>query len=356
VTAGVAIGVRSIAVGLGTPMWGRLSDRLGARPVLMGTALAQAVATAGLAMGIIADVSPVLWVVLAGATGIALPPVSAVMRAAWSRGLTEDLRATAYALEAIVADIVFIGGPLLVAVLALTVGPLTALVVVAAASVVGSVAITAHPMLRDAPVKREEEHDWLGPLRDRTVARLLGVGFLAIGSITAIEIAIIAFADDHGDRNAAGVLIAVMSVGGLIGGLYWGSRRQPGTVAQQLSVLLAMMAVMYATLALAPGAIALGALLIATGLLLNPMMASQFRAMDEVAPERFVTESFAWLSAAGQAGAAAAGAAAGALVQHSPSRGFLLAAVMIALGAALMTAVRAPRPEATGKPEVAGIG
>jgi hypothetical protein len=77
------------------------------------------------------------------------------------------------------------------------------------------------------------------------------------------------------------------------------------------------------------------------GLALAPMMTAQYTAMEEVAPEDSMTESFAWLNALGQGGGALAAAAAGGLASGGhPGGGFLVAAGMALVAALLTLAIR----------------
>ena len=107
---------------------GRLVDTLGQRRVLPVAVL---VCTAGLLLTMTAVQSDwPLVLVYAGAVlaGMSMPPIGACVRARWSYVLaTKSEVQTAYALEAVVDEAVFIVGPILVTVLATALHPLAGL-------------------------------------------------------------------------------------------------------------------------------------------------------------------------------------------------------------------------------------
>ena len=86
-----------------------------------------------------------------------MPPVGASLRALWPRLFADaELRAAAYALEASLQEIIFIVGPLLVAVLAAAVSPVLALAVAAAAGGIGTTLIAlAEPVRAWRPEERQ---------------------------------------------------------------------------------------------------------------------------------------------------------------------------------------------------------
>ena len=113
---------------------------------------------------------------------------------------------------------IFIGGPLLVAVLAVD-RPVAAIVGAGLLSAVGTTVFARIPPVRAAGPAEERHSARLGALSAvgvRTLALLsLWLG-LAFGSA---EIAVPAFAESAGNRALAGVALAGFSAGSLVGGL-----------------------------------------------------------------------------------------------------------------------------------------
>lgn len=338
--AGLAAALYTVGTALANPVWSRGVDRLGPRPILILTGTTQTVlllVVAGLTIG--QQRSATLLVPLAAVCGALLPPLGAIMRTLWSRIFSgSQLKETAFAYESVVVDVVFIVGPSIVAALTVLADPGVALIAAAAASAVGSLPVSASPHAVPGPRRKHQQRHWLGPLRFAAVLGVLPIGFLLMGSIAVIEVSLVAFAEHRGSPGLAGVLIAVLSVGGVAGGLYWGARKQPGTNPGQLMVLLAALGLGWGLLASTDVPWLLGALLLVAGLVLNPAITAQFSTMDDVAPEESITESFGWLNALASAGSAAGAAVVGLLVTERSEPGFLLAAGMCGLGAVIAVA------------------
>ena len=133
---------------------------------------------------------------------------------------------SAFALDSVLIEIVFVVGPLITTVVVATIGPQYALMVSAGCVVAGTLlllsGLTGHP----GP---EPSHDGrraygLGALADPGLRTLvfasLPVGF-ALGSV---EVALPAFSDAEGSKALAGVLLAVWSGASGVAGLTWAPR------------------------------------------------------------------------------------------------------------------------------------
>lgn len=350
--AGAGTAAHAIAAGACAPFWGRAVDRVGPRRVVALTGVADAAVLAGLFLAAGRGGSAGLLVGLAAASGVARPPVGTVTRTVWSRTFGEEAREVAFTFEAGVSDIVFIAGPAIVAGLATVAAPRVALLVAGVTVLVGCLsAASARIPFPPPEVAAGPRRHWLGPLRHVRVLAVVPVGMLGLGSISMVEIATVAFSDSAGNRDASGILLAVLSAGGLAGGLYWAARRQPGTHAGQMSVLLLLLGAGWFVLSLAPGLVVLGVLLALAGLVLNPVTATQTAIVNDVAPRNSLPEAFGWLTAAEAAGEALGAPLSGVLVDRSPDYGFWLAAVAAGVAAVLAFALltgrkRAPRGSA----------
>src|SRR3954470_6679222 len=225
--AGATAGALALGSALGAPVAARLIDRLGPR-VLLALAV---IHSAGLGVVIALGVSGAPSALLVPVTflvGGALPPISSVLRAAYKKLLAHEPRLipSAFALEAVITEFIFVLGPLGTAALVWLVSAAAALLFSAVFCVVGAAWFLAE--LPREIVERRVERDpglsWAGALRSpglqTIVIAMVPVGF-AFG---AIEVTLPAFADDEGNRQLAGVLIAVWSVGSAVGGILYGAR------------------------------------------------------------------------------------------------------------------------------------
>src|ERR1700733_14017602 len=116
--AGVAVGADAFATASCAPLLGRLVDRIGRRRVIVPLAGTQAVVFLLLVAAADAHAGAGPLIALAALSGALLPPIAPVVRALL-RDLFDDaaLRETASSLDAVLQELIWITGPLVVAVL-----------------------------------------------------------------------------------------------------------------------------------------------------------------------------------------------------------------------------------------------
>ena len=341
--AGAAAGALALGAGLGAPVGARLVDRFGPR-ALAGLAAAHA---AGLMLLLElghARAVPAALVAVALLTGMALPPTSSVLRALYPRlaGGRPALVRSSFALDSVLTETIFIVGPLLTAALVAAVSPGAALVLSAAAVSTGVVAFLAALPPSEAPGEETlAPRSRLGALRapgiQTLVLSMLPMGF-AFG---VLEVAIPAFATDHGRPELAGLLIAFWALGSAAGGFVYGARSRQVPLAQvHLRVaLLLPLGLLPPALAGSPASMAL--LVIPAGVFIAPLLATRNELAGRVAPPGSMTEALTWPLTALVGGVSLGAAAAGGIVQASGWRtAILLAVVAAACGASISLARR----------------
>ncbi len=343
--AGLVIAIYSVASGLAAPLRGRAAGRKGVGRVITGSSVAQGALLLTLGFACFARTPLIVLMLLSVGAGAALPPLNPAMRALWNSVLRADppARAAASAFESIVVDLTFIVGPLIVSLVMLAGPAPVTLLVAGGLRVAGAILLAASPLLRSEMLGNprtasSRAHRVLGPLRLLRVALMMPVALLLFGGISAVEVTITALSQHSGHSAAAGLLIAMLSVGGVLGGVTWGAwSNRPGSTSRQLIVLLLLLAIGWAAGMAVRSLMVLSALLLLAGFVMSPAITAQFDALDEFTPEEEATEAFGWSNAMNAAGVGIGAAVAGALASHSRSAGFAIAAVMT--GAAAMCAV-----------------
>jgi MFS family permease len=348
--AGAAAGALALGSGLGAPVGARLIDRHGRRMLLTLAGLHAAGLLALVALGTLEAPAGVL-IPAALLTGLALPPTSSVMRELYPRLLRgqPELVQGAYALDAVVTETIFIAGPLITAALVAFVRPAAALVLSAAAVVVGVMAFLA--ALPEAERNRAPTaaggSSRLGALRAPGI-RTLVLSMLPVGfAFGALEVALPAFADEHGRPEMAGLLIAIWAAGSLAGGLAYGARARRVALAEVHLRVAALVPLGFLPLALAGSPLAMGLLVIPAGVLIAPLIATRNELAGLVAPPGAETEAFTWPLTALVAGVSLGAAAAGGIVDTGSWRtAVLVATAAAAVGAAVALSRRGTLREA----------
>lgn len=333
--AGAVVAVYTATTALAVAYLARIVDVQGQRPVLLRCAVGFPISLT-LTWLLLALDGPFA-LVLAGAVaaGALVPPTSSCVRVLWPRLVPPELVHSAFALEAVLQELVFISGPLLVVLAVHVASPDAAVALAAATASVGS-AVFASTRASRATMNRPEEP---ASVRQRPspalVAVLLFDGAMGV-AWGAIQVAMPAFAD-HVDSSAhGGLALAALSVGSLIGGLVSGAfrRAEPRRWLLVSGVLVG--------LSLAPPLVAgseqaMVALMLLAGLPIAPALASVYALVSRLATTGRGTETYAWLTTAATGGVGIGLFATGAMIEHGGVR----AGLWSLLGAGALCAVAA---------------
>ncbi len=315
-TAGAVSAAFSLAFAVGSPTLARIADRRGPVRVLLACSVLHPLLLGGLAVAARAQ-APTAVLLLAGAlAGASFPPVGSVMRALWGALARGRQLVTAYSLESVAVEVSFVSGPAIVALIVLFASPFVALLFSAGCVLVGGVGLARSSAVRAVRPHPEAVHSAMGPLASGAVrALLLTVLFVGVG-FGALEVAVPAFAQDEGHRATAGVLLAMWSLGSMVGGLIYGGAHLMVPPVRQLPWLVSGLALTGLLPVLAPSTVVMGLVLFAYGLTIAPYFSCNSLLLGEHAPSGTTTEAFAWHSSMIFGGAALGAAAAGYLVQH----------------------------------------
>jgi predicted MFS family arabinose efflux permease len=260
------------------------------------------------------------------------------LRSIWPDVLGEDAARTAYALEAALQEVIFVGGPMLVAVLA-AFSPAAGVLGAAVAAAAGTLAFVRLPPVRDMRPSEIRHGSRLGALSSpgvRTIALLALLLGIAFG---AVEIAAPAFAELEGNRALAGIALAGFAAGSLVGGLAAGLRPSRSERRRLIIGSVALAAVLAVPL-LAGSLATLTLLLFVAGLPVAPIVAAAYGLIGRVAAPGSVAEAFGWFGTAISTGIAGGTVTGGWLVDQHGWRAAVLLGVGLAAVTAALVAVR----------------
>jgi MFS family permease len=353
--AGLVIACYSLAAAGSLPVQGRVIDRIGQTRVIAIVSLINALAFATLIPLAAAD-APLASMAVAGTiAGLATPPLGASMRSLWS-GLVPDpeLRQAAFAIDAVAVDAAFILGPSMAAGVIALASPSASLGMCVALTLIGSAVFATSAASRHWRGSPAHERD-SSPLRSPGVIVLMGAS-LGVGiAVGATEIAITAFASEHGAAEVGGTLVATQAAGSVLGGLWFGARRWRKSPGERLPAAALVFAVCLGPLVAVPSVAAAFPLMAISGLALAPTISVIYLLLDPLAPRGTDVEATGWVLMAIVSGAAIGNGAAGiAVTAVSPHAGLAvgLAGGLFTLGAtwlgrhSLRVPVAEPVPEA----------
>lgn len=348
--AGTVAAASTIGHGVSGPFRGRQVDQRRPRRVFLTLGLVAPALLVALIVAAESGAGTAVLALLAGVAGLFGPPLNAGMRTMWTRLLDSpgDLQ-IAYSFDAVLTEVAFTVGPLLTGAIVALWSPEAAVAVGAGLLMAGAVLFASSPAL-DLPAPPREDHGLLGALASPGMRALVATWAPIGAGITVLEVASPAFAEEHGSRATAGVMLAALAAGSGIGGLWYGTRSAPADPVSRFVLLTGVLAACVALPVLAGSNLAYTALMFAAGLAFSPTIITSSHVLDRVAARGTATEAFAWILTAYMAGAAVGAQVAGLLAEGPGVRAALLSApVFVALGALAAVAVR-PRLASAAAP------
>jgi MFS family permease len=343
--AGSVSATQALATAVIGPQISRLVDRHGQRRVVLP---ATAVTVAALcALLLCARYAAPDWTLyVAAAVAGCMPSMGALVRARWAEIHRESPRLlhTAYALESVLDEVVYVVGPILAITLSTRVGaeagPLTAAVLLAVGVLLFAAQRRTEPPVRPGPRRA-----------GGSALRIPGLGLLVLTATSvgtsygAVEVVTVAFADAHHHKALSGPLLGVYALGSGLAGAVFGAIRPRGAITRRLLVSVWTMAVAMAPLLFAPNLTVLAGMLFVAGMSIAPTLITTMGLVSDRAPAAQLTESITWIVSGLSVGVAlgyatggwvvdAAGASAGYWV---PCAAALLAAATVSLALPRLT-------------------
>jgi predicted MFS family arabinose efflux permease len=177
--------------------------------------------------------------------------------------------------------------------------------------------------------------------------------YLFIGSMFAtIDLSTVDFAQVHGHKPLAGIILGIYALGSAVGGLWYGSRSWRFPLERRFAITLCCTAAGVATFWAQPDLLSLALIIFVCGLTISPTLIAGYGLIERQAPADRRTEGMTWLSSAISVGVAGGSAAAGHIIDAAgPHWGYAFAACCGAVAAVIcllgLRTLRAPAVAAT---------
>jgi MFS family permease len=344
--AGLLVAATTLTGAAVAPLWGRAIDRVGQARVLLLAVLINVLSVALLVAAV--QLGWPLPVSLAAAVGVGagFSLAGSAVRARWALRLNgSPLLNTAFALEAMLDEVVFIIGPVLVTFLATALHPALGISVSAVIGLIGAVALAAQRSSQ--PPIRSTPHGHEGSTRlPWRVLLPVAIASAALGMVFGgMEINVVAFAKETGVLPYAGLILIAWSFGSLVAGAVTGAIIWRASPARRFRVGATMLALSLLPLPFVDQPLVVALLLILSGMAIAPTLIASVGVIQSAVDQSRLTEALAWNSTGMVAGVAIGAAAIGFVIDSSGAQaGF--AAVAIAGLLLTLTAlfVRGPRP------------
>ncbi|UGX86598.1 MFS transporter [Phyllobacterium meliloti] len=336
--AGAVSAAFALSNALIAPQVSRFIDRYGQRRVLPPVTIITILALSALMLS--ARYGAANWVlflfaILAGF----MPSISAMVRARWTEIYRDTPKLhTAFALESVVDEIIYMLGPIISIGLSVALfpeaGPLAATLFLA----VGALLFVAQRST-EPPVHAQDKSKGTSVIRLRPLQWIV-LTLIAIGAIFGTaEVTAIAFAEEHGQKAAASIVLASYAAGSLIVGLVFGTLKFKQSLQAQFlyAITLAMLTTL--PLLFVTNIPALAVILFLAGAAVSPTIIISMGLIERLVPPAKLTEGITWAMTGIGIGMALGSSVSGLVIDAYGARyGFCvsIAAGVIALIIALM--------------------
>jgi MFS family permease len=327
--AGLVSGAGSIGYAVCAPQIARLADRYGQhrvlRPLIAFFAIACVVFVS------CAELKAPLWLlVITGClAGSSMPSLGSMVRARWSALLADPAELqSAFALESVVDEMVFVVGPALVTVLATAVPP-AGVLLCAVLAVSGTLFFAAQrqtePPIRPHEPRRlptEERAEGAGRSARIRLGRLPAPGLLTMAPLylflgamfASIDLSTVDFAQRHGHKPLAGLILGTYAFGSGVGGLWYGSRSWRAPLERRFALTLILTVAGVATFWTQPSLLSLDGGVLIAGLTIAPTLIAGYALIERQTRGARQTEAMTWLSSAISIGVAVGSAICGRII------------------------------------------
>lgn len=354
--AGVVGAMQTLVSAFASPRLGRIADRYGEETILFWSVIFHTIGMIALIAAAYANAHPVPLLIAAAVVGASSMPFGSLSRARWVQTLGKGRQLEkAYALESMADEMGFIIGPMLVVPLSVSVNPaaglIASLIMTIAATIILIVQKTPASNIRIAPVDN-------GVVEGKTVIGLPGIqvlvaSLLFLGIIFgAVEIVMVAFAENLGRPNMASVMAATFAFGSLIGAIGYGAISWTGRVDRRFKIAIWWIAIGTIPILLASTIPTMLVAVFITGLAISPGMIAANTVVEHLAPPKMLTEAFSWIGSALATGAAFGSIVAGVVLDEIGVRGGqsigifggLLSGLVVIIWAKHLRSERPPEP------------
>ena len=314
--AGAVSGSISIASAIGGPLSSRLVDKLGQHRVLPIQILLIVLCSMALVVLIPSDVpAPYLFIFSIG-SGLAYPSIGALVRSRWTALLVSGpVLLTAFSIESIIDELIFIVGPTIAATTSVKLHP-AAPQIIAMCLLAGGGLWLASMRNTEPPINKHEGKRGKPVILQNGLIYMWGV-HIAIGMFFgAVETSIIAFTKLAGEPIYGGIVMAIWAFGSLLGGFVYGGLHFKSALHNQLIVVTLLLVPATVAMIFVDSILMLALLSIAAGIGISPLLIASAAITQRRSPVGRTTEAIASMYAGIGLGFAFAAAMSGWLIDN----------------------------------------
>jgi MFS family permease len=345
VTAGVASALYVLGLASVAPLVGRMIDRVGPLPVLRLCLMIYPATLLALVVLVKFNAHALAIALCAYVAGAALPPVTICMRTLYPRVLTQPaLLQTAYSVDSVIVESVFIIGPALVAMFLALGIPEGAVLLAALSGFAGTLWFLRTPAIRDWEIRPRARGGRWGIFAEPGLLVLFAATLFYSVAFGLYEVGVTAWATQRGMPAAAGIALALASLGSALGAFVYGAWHWQAPLRKQFLIALALMATGSLLVAPVQNVYLYMLVNVFAGAPMASVIATQSLLLSRLAPKGMLAESFTWGGTC-LLGGISGGIALGGVLAESIAPSWILIAAAAATGTAALIAMAIPHSD-----------
>jgi len=276
--------------------------------------------------------------------GLSTPPIQPAVRTIYPKMVNSRQLTPLFSLDASAQEIIWVAGPVLTTFVATQVSTVAAILLALFFMIGGGIWFIASPEVGRVRIPRSRRN--LGVVLKKPAVLLATVtGFLLIGACASIEAGVVSAFGEKSPES--GVVLAIFSLGSLIGGLALGHIPiGPWAMARRIFIVFVGMSLAAFSL----NVWWLAVTLLIAGIGIAPALAVMFAIVSSSVRFSETAEAYGWVGTGQLIGAALGSAAAGFLIDRYEAPGAFWAAVALAgLGFLVPMLFRRAHPDLRGR-------
>ena len=343
--AGALSATASVVMAFATPHWSRVADRIGQSAMLVRVVPIKVAGLSIFTLLVLNQAPTWTWFVSIIVAESMSVNTGGLVRRRWLHVLSPDksstaedeqdrhLVNTAYSFEAIMDEIVFILGPIIVTACATTIAPAAGILVGIIFVAIGVPLFVMQKATEPPSTPKRTIDPHPAVIRNKRVQAVVLATTLLGGFFGSIAIVTVAFTEQRGQESKAGLLLAIWACGSGIAAIINGAIKWKLSSASRFLIFLLALTVLSVPMLFTHTLAWLAVALFFNGFAVAPLVINAYGVAEGAVPPDQITETLTWVVAGMPMGGAIASAMSGVIIDRFGSDiaywvplGFMIAA------------------------------
>lgn len=326
--AGALSATASVVIAFATPHWSRVADRIGQSAMLVRVIPVKVIAFCMFTVLVLNETPVWTWFVAIIITEAFSVNTGGLVRRRWLHVLSPDksttaedeqdrhLVNTAYSFEALMDEVVFILGPIIVTACATTIAPAAGII---SGIIFLAVGVPLFVIQKDTeppanPKREVDPHPAV--IRNKRVQAVVLPTTLLGGFFGSIAIVTVAFAEARDQAALSGVLLAIWAAGSAVAAIMNGVIKWRLTSATRFLIFLLALTILSIPMLYVHSITWLAVALFFNGFAIAPLVINAYGVAEGAVPPEQITETLTWVVAGMPMGGALASALSGQIIDR----------------------------------------